>query len=308
MRWEMRKIKRFTEEQIMRANNIDIAQMLIRQGEKLKKEGTVYRWMRFDSTVIHGSEWFRHSRQTGGGPIQFMKHFYGMEFAQAVEYLLNGETASEFVQYEKQAEEKKELEIPVFSKNMHRTFAYLIKTRGISADVVSFFVKEKKILETEQYHNVAFCGYDEDGNLKQIHLRSTRSGDRFFLDIEGSDKHYYFRHMGNGKSVYVFESPIDMLSYISMNKENWQESSYVALGGVAIDALENVLNTNPGIKKVYLCFDNDKAGNEAVERIGKVLDENEMGWDRLTPTLKDWNEDLLYGLETEQTEKIEMSM
>ena len=99
-----------------------------------------------------------------------------------------------------------------------------------------------------------------------------------------------------------------MLSYISMNKDNWQENSYVALGGVAIDALENVLNINPGIKKVYLCLDNDKAGNEAVERIGKVLDENEMGWDRLTPTLKDWNEDLLYGLETEQTEKIEMSM
>ncbi len=96
--------------------------------------------------------------------------------------------------------------------------------------------------------------------MKNIHLRSTRSNNRFFLDVEGSDKAYYFRHIGTNDKVFVFEAPIDMLSYISMNKENWQENNYVCLGGVSFYSLENILNNNPDIKEVYLCLDNDKRG------------------------------------------------
>ncbi len=65
--------KRFTEEQLNRANNIDLADMLRTQGEKLKKEGRVHRWMRYDSNTIYGNKWFRHSRRVGGGPIQFIQ-------------------------------------------------------------------------------------------------------------------------------------------------------------------------------------------------------------------------------------------
>ena len=205
-------LKRFTDEQLDRASNIDLVNMLRGQGEKLKREGIVHRWMRYDSTVICGNKWFRHSRGVGGGPIQFLEHFYGMDFIESVKYLLNGEEGAEFTQAEKQNYEKPEFKMPKLSKNMHRTFAYLIKTRKIDADIVQHFVDEKKIQETEEYHNVAFCGYDEQGEMKQMHLRSTIPGNRFFQDIDGSDKQFYFRHEGNGSDVYVFEAPIDMLS------------------------------------------------------------------------------------------------
>ena len=119
------------------------------------------------------------------------------------------------------SEPKAEFVPPELSKNMHRTFAYLIKTRKIDADIVQHFVNEKKIVETAKHHNVAFCGYDENGEMKQMHLRSTIPGNRFFMDIEGSDKQYYFHHIGTSENVYVFEAPIDMLSYITLNKENW---------------------------------------------------------------------------------------
>ena len=46
------KKKRFSDEQLQRASGIDIAAMLQGQGEKLKKQGRVYRWLRYDSTVI----------------------------------------------------------------------------------------------------------------------------------------------------------------------------------------------------------------------------------------------------------------
>lgn len=300
------KKKRFSDEQLQRASGIDIAAMLQGQGEKLKKQGRVYRWMRYDSTVIDRNRWYRHSREIGGGPIQFMQHFYGMDFVEAVKYLLDGEEGAEFVQASRTPEPKLPFTPPKLSKNMHRTFAYLIKTRKIDADIVQYFVDEKKILETEEYHNVAFCGYDEKGEMKQMHLRSTLPGNRFFLDIDGSDKQYYFRHIGINSDVYVFEAPIDMLSYITMNKENWQESSYVCLGGVAIDALKNILSTNEQISKVYMCVDRDNAGDKTVKRIGDELNEMGYEWERILPENKDWNEDLTAG--SEQTENFELTM
>jgi hypothetical protein len=300
------KKKRFSDEQLQRASGIDITAMLQGQGEKLKKQGRVYRWMRYDSTVIDRNRWYRHSREIGGGPIQFMQHFYGMDFVEAVKYLLDGEEGAEFVQASRTPEPKLPFVPPKLSKNMHRTFAYLIKTRKIDADIVQHFVNEKKILETEEYHNTAFCGYDEKGEMKQMHLRSTLPGNRFFMDIDGSDKQYYFRHIGTNSDVYVFEAPIDMLSYITMNKENWQESSYVCLGGVAIDALKNVLSTNEQISKVYMCVDRDDAGDKTVKRIGDELNEMGYEWERILPENKDWNEDLT--AESEQTENFELTM
>lgn len=300
------KKKRFSDEQLQRASGIDITAMLQGQGEKLKKQGRVYRWMRYDSTVIDRNRWYRHSREIGGGPIQFMQHFYGMDFVEAVKYLLDGEEGAEFVQASRTPEPKLPFTPPKLSKNMHRTFAYLIKTRKIDADIVQHFVNEKKILETEGYHNVAFCGYDEKGEMKQMHLRSTLPGNRFFMDIDGSDKQYYFRHIGTNSDVYVFEAPIDMLSYITMNKENWQESSYVCLGGVAIDALKNILSTNEQISKVYICVDRDDAGDKTVKRIGDELNEMGYEWERILPENKDWNEDLT--AESEQTENFELTM
>ncbi len=300
------KKKRFSDEQLQRASGIDITAMLQGQGEKLKKQGRVYRWMRYDSTVIDRNRWYRHSREIGGGPIQFMQHFYGMDFVEAVKYLLDGEEGAEFVQASRTPEPKLPFIPPKLSKNMHRTFAYLIKTRKIDADIVQHFVNEKKILETEEYHNTAFCGYDEKGEMKQMHLRSTLPGNRFFMDIDGSDKQYYFRHIGTNSDVYVFEAPIDMLSYITMNKENWQESSYVCLGGVAIDALKNVLSTNEQISKVYMCVDRDDAGDKTVKRIGDELNEMGYEWERILPENKDWNEDLTAG--SEQTENFELTM
>lgn len=302
------KYKKFSDEQIRKANSIDLVDMLKRQGETLKKAGKVYRWMRYDSTVIYGQKWFRHSRQVGGGPIQFMKEFYDMDFVEAVKYLLGGEEGAEFVQAEEKEYIKPEFKIPKFSDNMHRTFAYLTKTRKIDADVVQFFVKEKKIFETADYHNAAFVGYDENGVMKQAHLRSTQSDKRFFMDVDGSDKQYYFRHGGKGNDVFVFEAPIDMLSYITMNKDNWQEHSYVCLGGVALYALENILKNNPNIKTVHICVDNDKRGKETAEKIGEELTAKHLEWDRLIPKYKDWNEDLKIMREQEQKENFDLTM
>ena len=286
-------MKKYTEEQVNIAARTDIVQMLMRQGEKLKKVGSQYRWMRHDSTYIRGNEWYRFSKETGGNAISFMREFYNMDFNEAMDALLSGEKGLSFVPQSNSVKQKPEFVVPDWASNMHRTFAYLTQTRGIDADVVDFFVSERKIFETAKYHNVAFVGYDENDEIKQAHMRNTSSEKSFFLDVEGSEKKYFFRHIGSGNNLFVFEAAIDLLSYICVNKDNWQESSYVALGGVSSEPLKNVLENNQHIKRVHLCLDNDETGAKAMQRIGGELDEINIDWNIILPTNKDWNEDLL---------------
>ena len=82
---------------------------------------------------------------------------------------------------------------------------------------------------------------------------------------------------------------MDLLSYISLHKQNWQADSYIALGGVSPTALDHFLKQHNGIREVCLCLDNDRAGLEAVQRIGKQL--QHQGYEVITrlPSCKDWN-------------------
>ena len=49
------------------------------------------------------------------------------------------------------------------------------------------------------------------------------------------------------------------------------------------------------IDKVYLCLDNDDAGQSANRRIAAKLEERGVDYEVLVPTMKDWNEDLTSG-------------
>ena len=181
---------------------------------------------------------------------------------------------------------------PVPNANMHRVFAYLLKTRGLDADVVSYFARRKLLYEDAAHHNAVFIGTDEGGCPRHAHLRSTNSfGKAFRLNVESSDPRYSFHYNGTDGSLYVFEAPIDMLSYISMNPRQWQEHSYVACCGTSPIPVMQMLK--PDTQIVYLCLDNDDAGHKASERMAEQLRERGVMTERLVPELKDWNEDLL---------------
>ena len=62
----------YTQEQIDRANRVDLVQFLHSQGETLIKSGNEYRWKRHDSLTVKENKWFRHSQSKGGYPIDLM--------------------------------------------------------------------------------------------------------------------------------------------------------------------------------------------------------------------------------------------
>ena len=57
------------------------------------------------------------------------------------------------------------------------------------------------------------------------------------MNVEGSRPQYSFHHIGTDEELFVFESPIDLLSYITLHPESWQEHSYVSLCGTGGQAM-----------------------------------------------------------------------
>ena len=97
--------------------------------------------------------------------------------------------------------------------------------------------------------------------------------------------------LGTDERLYVFEAPIDMLSYITLYPEDWQRHSYVACCGTSILPVMKMLERMPQIHTVLLCLDNDEAGRLANQRMTEQLAEK-YAVEQLVPENRDWNDDL----------------
>ena len=283
----------FTDEQKQRAANVDLEEFLRCQGEKLLDSGREKRLARDHSVTIRGNEWYDHADERGGHAISFVQRFYNLNYPDAVLLLLgNGAGAVYPCVSEKKPDLPKTFELPSPHSNMRRVFAYLIKQRHISPEIVAHFAKAKLLYEDAEYHNAVFVGKDENGIPRHAHKRSTNStGKSFRMNVEGCDPRYSFHHIGTNGHLYVFEAPIDMLSYITLYPDSWHENSYVACCGVSIQPVLKMLERVPALNTVYLCLDNDEAGQKAAQRMSDQL-EATCTVELLSPSRKDWNDEL----------------
>ena len=274
---------------------VDLEDFLTCRGEKLLRSGRDKRLDSDHSITIRGNRWYDHAAEHGGGAIDFVQMFYHMSFPEAVTMLLGGEQGQVYQRAQsKEPELPKSFALPKAHTDMRRVYAYLTKTRCLSKDIVSAFVRAKMLYEDAKYHNAVFVGYDTDGVARHAHKRGTYTkGEPFKGNVEGGDPRYSFHWIGQRDTVYVFEAPIDMLSFITMCPDHWQEHSYVSLCGVAEHALVQLLSDAPQVRQVILCLDNDDAGLKAEKRIKQSLEER--GYEKVFPLLpyqKEWNEDL----------------
>ena len=277
----------YTQEQIDRANQADLVLFLQSQGEPLERAGQEYRWKRHDSLTVRGNKWYRHSVSRGGGPIDFVMEFFGKSFTEAVE-LLTGEKGAAPPQ------DSPQFRLPSRSPDNRTARNYLTAARRIDEDVTGFFFASGDIYEDAAHHNAVFVGRDEDGIPRYAHSKGTAGN--FRLDVKGSDKAFNFCYRGEGERLFVFEAPIDLLSFLCLFKKEWQKQSYLSLGGVGEKALLRFLSDRPNIKIVYLCLDSDEAGNDACSRLVKLMPEG-YTVHRLIPLFKDWNEVLQHRAE-----------
>lgn len=297
----------FTDEQKERANSVDLVDFLQRQGEKLLPSGRDRRLDRDYSITVRGNRWYDHASEEGSYAIDLVKRLYNLSFPEAVSLLLGGEQGVEYRQHSKcsKPEQRKPFALPPAHTDMRRVFAYLIKQRCISREVLSEFARERLLFEDAEYHNAVFVGFDENGVARHAHKKSTATGSAFRINVEGSHPAYSFHYVSknlNPHTLFVFEAPIDLLSYISLHPENWKNASYVALNGVSEQPVLKLLKLYPQLQRVTLCLDNDKAGLKAATRIHETLRQQrfeDVVYD--VSAHKDWNEDLVATYSQEQT-------
>lgn len=311
----------FTDEEVHLAGQVDLEKFL--EGKvRLKREGGQHLYVysdyagEHDSVGVRKNGWYDYKNQEGGGPISFMTKFMGLRYPEAILTLL-GKTEADFDDRSRNQgrkppssmpapaapkEEKPPFAAPIHAPDMLRSIGYLVG-RHISQRILETFVKAGTIYESREpvkdkpgqfFRNLVFLGLDENGVPRHAHMRSNSEKGTFRINVPGSDARHSFHHIGQSDTVYVFEAPIDMLSFITRYPKNWQQHSYVALCGTAEHALTNLLATNPHIKKVVVCLDHDPPGIEAADRLIEILEEagSAEAIAAILSVAKDWNEDI----------------
>ena len=303
-------MEEYTREQIQRADDTDLYVFLSGRGEQFKRCGKEYRWLRHDSVMINKSEWYRFSQNKGGHAIDFMKEFYGLSFAEAVKELLGEEGVGETNRRTAKEDAGRQkvcpiplpgLELPERNESCEIARKYLIEQRKLSEWLIDQMIAKGDIYESKNYHNVVFVGRDKEQNPRYAAMRGTDEN-RYRGEARGSEKAYGFGHIGTDEKLFVFESPIDLLSYITAVPEEWEKHSYISLGGLSEKAMKRMYTEYPHIHSIYLCLDNDEPGNERCRQFVSLIPE-ELSVYRLEPVKKDWNECLVAEVPVENMAK-----
>ena len=158
-----------------------------------------------------------------------------------------------------------------------------------------------------------FQKYINESETIPVNFRNSKHSTTFTDTIRKKNKKdyalnpkYSFHWNGTSDRLYVFEAPIDLLSFLTLYPKDWQRHSYVALCGVGEQAMLWMLEQAPEFRRPILCLDHDAAGIEATGRLKEILAERGYAETAVLQSIhKDWNEDVKArcGLEAQSAEE-----
>lgn len=305
---------RFTQDEIEIAKQTDLCAVASSMGFTVKQVGKYHTLKEMDSIRIYDrTHWYRWSVRNGGSQIDFLKEFGGMDFVEAVQWLLD------FVDYRKEQkfagtavvvktekpEPKKAFVLPEYAGSNAYLYHYLEQERGISKEVIDFFVEAGLLYEAKQYHNMIFVGTDVTGTPRFASMRGVfdKNGKGFKCDVAGNDKRYGFNVVREeSRRIVVFEAAIDLMSHMTIYP--MQKDNMVALGMLADAPLQTFLKEHPDIREIAFGLDNDSHGRKAtVELMEKYKADGYLVEDVAPPQeYKDYNEWLVDGIRIPQLE------
>ena len=296
-----------SKEQIAAAREMDLLTYLRRfePEELVHIGGDTYATRTHDSLKISNGKWCWWSRNIGGtNALDYLTCVEGIPFLDAVQRILGEPPHAPHKSEPTEPLPKTEFTLPPKHADTRRVFAYL-RSRGIDAEIINHCIKHGQLYEDAAHHNCVFVGYKHDKPTYGA-LRGTLSDTTFAGEVPGSDKRFSFAVplCAGGKTLCVFESAIDALSYLTLLKlrgQDWRAANTLSLSGVYQPrkdgsirfpaALEQYLKDNHGVARIVLCLDNDGPGRAASAAIQKRLSEYEV-IDNPPRSGKDYNDQL----------------
>lgn len=314
------------EDQKKVANDVDMVDYLLAIGEPLKQEGSYYRHIDHDSLVINTKQnyftW--NSKGVSGNAITYLMHVKGLSFQESVLKINDDLGQKEIKTFDHQGC-KNYLDEFVYNvnevSNTDAIESYLIGERGIDKDIVMDLIKTDYIKQ-DSYKNIVFkwkkanmtIGASLQGTTL-IPEEKRISPDRAYFKkiLKNTEENTYEGfsvQIGQPKKIYFFESPIDLLSYMSLYKKNIKNCLLKSMDGLkhevvfrTISSTSDVLRQQKkDIEQIKLCVDNDQAGKEFANKLScyayKRIDKHKVKFTSHVPQRPkreekwDWNNEL----------------
>ena len=274
-------------EQIDKARSIPVLEYLQRYepNNLISTAPGEYRLKDHDSLKISNNKFNWFSRGIGGSnAIDYLVKVRGVEFKDAVRALVGDYTTIPYTadkpppKLSKPPGDERIFTLPHANSHNSDVITYLAG-RSIDSGIIYDCINRKLLYQNTKMACV-FVGYNNQNAPAYACERGMQSD--YKKDVPGSNKAYSFRMPPKTSDthgqqacerLYVFEGAVDCLSHASIEAisgVDWN-GHRLSLGGVSSKALNTFLESNPQIRSVYLCLNNDKPGKDATERICKEL-------------------------------------
>lgn len=309
-----KKQKKFvSDDEIANASKVHIVDFMIANGEPIEKTGSSYfKHKNHDSLVLNtNGQWYWNSESIGGhGSISLARKFYDIGFVDAVNKI-NGMEITKKFENEIQEEKKPFVYPKEYETNtIENAMKYLSEKRMLDPKIVQA-LKNHDLIAEDRMKNIVFKWKDSEG----IIVGGDRQGTQKMDNKRGTFKQFMpnskgdagFRlDIGKPDKIAFFESPIDALSYFDLKRpENIRLQS---LSGLKVQTMVTSLREfavdtkNEKDVKVIIAVDNDKAGQEFIEKWKPYIDAND-SWEIDKSINKDWNDDLKEAKQAELTKQ-----
>lgn len=249
------------------------------------------------------AQWFRYSTQEGGDAIAFAQWYFDIGFKEAIDVLLDSKALTldkAPVPKKEPFRYKAELEV----ESTHKLKQYLIYERKIDFKIVDLFLN-LGLISQDKNNNIVFKWVD-DGMLVGSNRQGTykpKDSKRSWklIDKNSTSNRGFNIKIGKPKNIRFFESSIDLMSYMSINKQQLKDTWFISMEGLK----KSLFNHYAGIAikevkdppNVYFCVDNDEKGREFAEGI---LEMRSPYIHINLPKEKDWNDELIYSKESSE--------
>lgn len=315
-RQDVSDMKYLSPELVNLAKAQDVLDILRKTGEPLFEKDKQIRSVEHDSLVItpgKGFYWF--SRSVGSkSAIDYFMWVHDLSFVEATKKVLLAmdivQAPSKQLRSPATYKEKTwmRLRVPEAAKDQSIAFSYLTEDRKLDKTLVTELMQQGLIFQSEKYKSVVFLGKNYNGKVISGFSRFSPAAPPengvWRFDLWGSQKDYRFRiEHPESHSVYVFESEIDLLSYLSMRPPEQRTENYISLGGVSPRALLCYLKHRPETQEIHICTDTDTAGEAFARNITELL-QDKYDITRERSVHKDWNEDLVHSFTVEREQEM----